>query len=229
MTTFVLIHGSYQGGWIWQQVATRLRARSHDVFTPTLDGCAERAGQLRENISTETMAQEVAQLLFYQDLNDVVLVATSSGGMVMAKTAEIARARIGRLVFADALALQDGEKVTDIVNRPSSVITELALGPSREDAENRLFAGLEPELQRWAVERYTLHPIAVHTQPVRLDNFWTQKWDASVIYCRQAPNPGEAHQRRCADTLDAHWHELDTGHYPMLSAPDDLTEIIVSR
>src|SRR6266478_2023271 len=31
MTTFVLIHGSYQGGWIWQRVATRLRAVGHTV------------------------------------------------------------------------------------------------------------------------------------------------------------------------------------------------------
>ena len=26
MTNFVLVHGSYQGGWIWQHVVTRLRA-----------------------------------------------------------------------------------------------------------------------------------------------------------------------------------------------------------
>ena len=49
-----------------------------------------------------------------------------------------------------------------------------------------------------------------------------------MIYCRQAINPGEAHQRRCAEALGARWHELDTGHYPMLSAPDELTELIQS-
>ena len=44
MATFVLIHGSYQGGWIWKPVATRLRAAGHQVYTPTLDGCGERGG-----------------------------------------------------------------------------------------------------------------------------------------------------------------------------------------
>ena len=228
MSTFVLIHGSYQGGWIWQLVAKRLRAGGHLVFAPSLDGCADRAELLRPGITVESQAAELAQLLFYEDLNDVVLVATSSGGMVMARTAEIARERIGRLVFADALALRNGEKVSDIVTRPSSINTESALGPSREDAEGRLFAGLDPELRAWAVERCTLHPIAIHTQPVKLDRFWSQDWDASVIYCRRAPNPGEAHQRRCAEALGARWHELDTGHYPMLSEPENLSQLLLT-
>ena len=46
MTTFVLIHGAYQGGWIWKPVAERLRAQGHLVFAPSLDGCAERHGLL---------------------------------------------------------------------------------------------------------------------------------------------------------------------------------------
>ncbi|MBT3536249.1 MAG: alpha/beta hydrolase [Rhodospirillaceae bacterium] len=227
MTTFVLVHGSYQGGWIWQPVARQLRGQGHEVYAPTLDGCAERAGNLRPGITVETQAAEVAQFLFYENLHDVVLVGTSSGGMVMAKTAEAARDRVGRLVFADALALRHGEKISDIVSRPSAVNTELSLGPSREDAEGRLFADLDPELRAWAVERYTLHPIAIHKQPVDLDTFWSQDWDAKVIYCQRAPNPGEAHQRRCAEALGASWHELDTGHYPMLSASDALAQLIV--
>ena len=43
VTTFILIHGAFQGGWIWKPVATRLRAAGHLVFAPTLDGCGERA------------------------------------------------------------------------------------------------------------------------------------------------------------------------------------------
>src|SRR5262249_30065078 len=39
MATYVLIHGAYQGGWIWKPVATRLRAAGHLVFAPSLDGC----------------------------------------------------------------------------------------------------------------------------------------------------------------------------------------------
>src|SRR5215472_12556482 len=125
MTTFVLIHGSYQGGWIWQRVAGRLHAAGHTVYAPTLDGCAERKHQVRAGITTETHADEVAALLFYQDLKDVVLVGTSCGGMVLARAAELARERVARVVFADALALLDGEALPDIVKRPTAVDTDL--------------------------------------------------------------------------------------------------------
>src|SRR3954468_25012977 len=152
MSTFVLVHGSYQGGWIWQPVSRRLRAAGHEVYAPTLDGCAERKDQIRPGITTETQADEVAQLLFYEDLNDVVLVGTSSGGMVVCRVAELMRDRIGRLVFVDALALLDGEKIPDIVTRSTAQPTGLTAGPSREDAANRLFADLDPESRAWALD-----------------------------------------------------------------------------
>jgi hypothetical protein len=50
-----------------------------------------------------------------------------------------------------------------------------------------------------------------------------------VIWCRSAANPGEAHQRRTAEKLNAQWHELDTGHYPMLSMPDELTALLTAK
>ena len=136
MATYVLVHGSYQGGWIWQKVADRLRAAGHRVYAPSLDGCAERKGQVRPGITTETQADEVAQLLFYEDLNDVVLVGTSSGGMVVCRVAELMRERIGRLVFVDALALLNGEKIGDIVTR-STAAAERRRADARPDPRGR--------------------------------------------------------------------------------------------
>ena len=226
MTTFVLIHGSYQGGWIWQRVASRLRGAGHAVYAPTLDGCAERKHQVRAGITTETHATEIAEMLFYEDLRDVVMVGTSSGGMVLCRAAEAARVRIARVVFVDALALLDGERIRDIVQRSTATPSGLTAGPSREDAETRLFADLDAATRAWALARYTLHPIGIYEHPVRLQSFWTEPWAATVIWCRRAVNPGETHQRRAAERLRAKWLDLDTGHYPMLSTPDELTAML---
>jgi len=98
----------------------------------------------------------VAGVLFYEDLRKVILVGTSSGGMVICKAAEQTRERIGRLVFVDALALLPGEEVSKIVKRAASPeITPADDRPTRADVEQRLFADLTPELRAWAVERYT--------------------------------------------------------------------------
>ena len=186
MATFVLIHGAYQGGWIWQHVSARLAAGGHKVFAPSLDGCAERSHAVRPGITTETQGAEIADLLFYEDLHDAVLVGTSSGGMVLCKAAELARDRIGRLVFADALALFDGECIGDIVNRVNRVSSDLTTGPSREDAAGRMFASLEGDLKEWTLARYTQHPIAAMNDRVKLPNFWQQTWSASVIWWEAA-------------------------------------------
>jgi len=229
VTDFVLIHGAYQGGWIWKFVSERLRDAGHNVLAPTLDGCAERAMCLREGITTETHGEEIARFVYFHDLSNVVLVGTSSGGMVMAKAAEIARERVGRIVFLDALALLDGEKIRDFVKRPAAVNTPISLGPDREDARNRLLVSLEASLGEWAADRMTLHPQAVFNEPVKLSSFWELPWRASVVYCTGAPDPGEVHARRIQRSLRASWHTIDTGHYPMLSAPDAVVSILLSE
>ena len=228
MTTYVLVHGAYQGGWIWQLVASRLEAAGHTVYRPSLDGCAERRSTMRAGITTETHAAEIADLLHFEDLLDVTLVGTSSGGMVICRAAELARERVGRVVFVDALALQHGERIADFVSRPTALTTDLATGPTPQDAAERLFGDLQPELRRWALDRYTLHPLAPMAEPVELADFWDLTWSAQVIYCRQSTNPPQAHQRRTADRLGASWAELDTGHYPMLSTPDELTALLLA-
>jgi pimeloyl-ACP methyl ester carboxylesterase len=228
MSTYVLVHGAYQGSWIWKPVATRLRAAGHLVHVPTLDGCAERAHALRAGITVGSHAREVAGLLFYEDLKDVILAGTSSGGMVIQKAAELARDRIARVVFVDALALLPGEKVDNIVKRAvPNETTALSTGPTKADAESRLFRDLDPALRAWALARVTPHPTAALEAPMEPTTFWDQKWTATVVRCRQAVNPPESHQRRTAERLGAAYQELDTGHYPMLSAPEELTRLLL--
>ena len=61
MATFVLVHGAYQGGWIWQHVANRMRAAGHEVYAPSLDGCGERKGTVRAGITTVGEVVRVTQ------------------------------------------------------------------------------------------------------------------------------------------------------------------------
>jgi len=184
---------------------------------------------VRPGITVGTHAREVAGLLFYDDLTDVVLAGTSSGGMVIQKAAELARERIARLAFVDALALLPGERVGDIVKRgAANEVTEATTMPARADVEGRLFRDLDPATRAWALARVTPHPVAALEAPMEPTTFWEQPWRATVIRCRRATNPPEAHQRRTAERLGAAWHELDTGHYPMLSEPQALTRLLLA-
>jgi len=230
MTNFVLVHGSFQGGWVWKPTAQRLRAAGHTVYTPTMEGCAERRHGLHAGVTATTMAQEVADLMFYEDIDDVVLAGNSSSGIIISKAAELAPEKIKRLVYIDALAPQPGETVADIVIRdpsePPYIMTELARGSDRETLAKGLFSDLEPPLLDWALDRATLHPKAASAAD--LTKFWSQSWPATVIYCSESRNPSEAHQRRTAERLGADWQTMNAGHYPMLNHSEEMARLLIA-
>jgi hypothetical protein len=76
-----------------------------------------------------------------------------------------------------------------ILTRSGAVTDALSTGPTREDAANRMFISLDGPTKEWALARYTLHPVAAMTAPVRLDHFWQQDWNASVIWCPSVNPP----------------------------------------
>jgi pimeloyl-ACP methyl ester carboxylesterase len=228
MATYVLIHGSWQGGWIWKPIAAKLRAAGHEVYTPTLDGCAERAHALREEITLDSQGDEIAKFLFFWDLNDVILVGTSSGGMVVEAAAERAPDRIKRLVFIDALAPMPGETVAQINGRAPQPASALAYGLPENERQEKAFAGLEPEIRNWALPRYTLHPRSPTEDMVDLKGFWSRKWQVDVMNCLRSPNPPAVHQKRTAEKLGGTFTELDAGHYPMLSHVDEVSKYLLA-
>ncbi len=221
MATYVLVHGSWQGGWIWKPVAERLRAAGHTVYHPSLDGCAERSHALRPEITLDTHGGEIAALMFYEDLWDVILVGTSSGGMVIQRAAELARDRIRRLVFIDALAPMPGETVAQINGRPRLEGPDLAYGLEPHQREAQAFLDVPSPVRDWAVARYTLHPRAPTEAPVDLRAFWSQKWQVDVLRGSRSARPPAEHQRRTAEALGGTYTEIDAGHHPMLSHPDE--------
>jgi esterase/lipase len=81
--TFVLVHGAFHGGWSWKQVAARLRQNGHTVYTPTLTGAGERSNLLTETVNLDTWTTDIANVLHYEELSDVILVGHSFGGLTI--------------------------------------------------------------------------------------------------------------------------------------------------
>ena len=112
MTNYVLIHGAWHGSWCWARVRRLLAAGAHRVFTPTLTGVGERAHLLSRDVGLDTHVADVANLMIWEDLRDVVLVGHSYGGVVVRHVADWIPDRIRSLVYLDAFVPDDGKALS---------------------------------------------------------------------------------------------------------------------
>ena len=115
MTTFVLLHGAWHGGWCWDRVAPLLRDAGHEVHAPTLTGLSERAHLLSPQVGLDTHVEDVVRLVDTLGLTDVVLVGHSYAGQIVTAVADRRPEAIARRVYLDAFVGSDGEAARDLL------------------------------------------------------------------------------------------------------------------
>jgi len=115
MTTFVLVHGGWDGAWAWRPVAQELQRRGHEVYTPTLTGSGERVHLASREVGLHTHILDVVNVLRFEQLTDVVLVGFSYGGMVVTGVAEQLPDQISHLICLDGFVPANGQSIADLV------------------------------------------------------------------------------------------------------------------
>ena len=228
--TFVLVHGTSHGGWCWVRVAERLRARGHRVFTPTLTGVGERSHLLNATIDLDTHIGDVANVIDWEDLDDVVLCGHSYGGWVISGVAEQVEDRIGSIVYLDAFMPRDGERAIDTQSPGSraAVLEASKAGKASRPAGSASRYGLEGVDLAWVDSRLTPQPIGVSLQPIRLTGARDRIAKKAYILATGYNNPPfvAAH---AALKEDPSWRlfELACHHDVMVEMPEELANILL--
>ena len=143
----MIVHGAWGGGWEWSGVARRLRARGHDVLTPTLTGMGDRAHAAPgEVIGLGTHVQDIVDVLTFEDLREVVLCGASYGGMPVTGAADRMADHIRTVVYIDALLPRDGQSALDLLPDDFAAMVRAGLeehGPAPQPVPgSRLLHGL---------------------------------------------------------------------------------------
>ncbi|MEY2943766.1 MAG: hypothetical protein RLY97_1780 [Pseudomonadota bacterium] len=115
MTNFLLMHGGGMGGWTWKFMRAILEAKGHKVYTPTFTGFGEREHLISRDAGIDMHVLDVVNVLTYEDLNDVVLVAHSFAGTVAPGVLALAGDRISRVIFLDAIIAYAGERIASLM------------------------------------------------------------------------------------------------------------------
>ena len=230
MATFVVAHGAWSAGWAWKKMRPLMRARGHEIFTPTYTGMGERAHLAHKDLDLNAHVADVLGVLEAEDLKNIILLGHSYGGMVATGVADRASDRISRLVYLDAFVPRDGQSLLDFQ-------TEEGRQRLREDADKngggwRLTpsvapADTSPEDLAWVGAHRRPQPIKTFEQKIKLTGA-VDRLPRTYIYCKKF-RPGDVfRQFRDRASKEKGWTciEIDASHSPNVTAPEALAEIL---
>lgn len=242
MTTYVLIHGSFRGGWYWKFVRATLEAAGHRVFAPSLTGMGEHSHLVSTGddepllrVSRETWVADVVNLLEFEDLRDVILVGHSLGGVITTEASGRCSERIACLAFVDAPILSPGEAPADLFPRPapsdSSSSPMPAFDPSKWNPplpvnENEV---TDPKVVAWMRQRLTPNPSGPGIGPMGALPAEALALPRRIVFCTQTPaGYPPALSRKLLDERGTPYDLIDAGHDAPVSAPVLVSEWLLN-
>jgi pimeloyl-ACP methyl ester carboxylesterase len=226
-STFVLVHGAWHGGWCWTRLVPFLQVAGHRTLAITLTGLGDRSHLISPSVDLDTHVTDVVSMLEMDDLDDVVLVGHSYGGMVVCGAAERAWRRIKRLVYLDALVPRHGQSGFDL-NSPQ--FREKLEEEARQKGDGYKIMPMVDILGitgaedlEWVRARLRPHPIGTFRQPVEAPTF-ASSIPSTFILCKQFGFHATADRCR-----QSGWPvlEIDCGHDAMVVKPRELSELLV--
>ena len=226
MSTFVLIHGAWHGGWVWREVAEALRAEGHRVSALTLTGLGEREHLLKPTVGLSTHVEDVARHMEIEELEDVIAVGWSYGGMVLTGLLSRATERIGTAIYLDAFIPEDGKALSDYASAEQENIKKAqAAGKITravpDDAYQTRWGITDEEVIAKNVPRLSPQPLKTLSEPVHAPKGLPD--GIRYIYVKLAGDKATPflpfyEQTRADPRFETFQHE--DGHMIMLTSPD---------
>ncbi len=226
MATFVMVHGSWHGGWCWKRVVPFLTMNGHEVHTPTLSGCGEHAHTATSQLDLDSHIEDIRAYLFMHDLEDVILVGHSYAGMIITGVVDRIERRVARLVYLDAFVPRDGDSLASLAGLPVRANDLASEWLTPAPPPGQLGVSLDVD-SSWLGARLTAMPAGPAYSCLRLHTDAAARTRKSYIWCRE----GSGRFQRFADQAQAEgwdYHELDTGHDAMITKPHATAEVMLT-
>jgi pimeloyl-ACP methyl ester carboxylesterase len=230
MTTYVLVHGAWHGGWCWRRVADRLRAAGHRVFTPTLTGLGDRAHLGSPDIDLDTHIEDVCAVFEAEEIEHAVLCGHSYGGMVITGVADRIADRITAIVYLDAFIPEDGQSLFDIQGpeRVKKFRAQAGEGWRVAPMPAEYFGVMTAADVAWVDRRCVPQSIATYEQPVRRGGADAAIARKIYIFAEKHPNSRFGpYAEQTRNDPDWEFHAIAAGHDVMVDTPDELSEILL--
>jgi pimeloyl-ACP methyl ester carboxylesterase len=224
MATFVLIHGAWGGSWCWQRIRPVLQRLGHTVHAPTLSGVGDRSHLLDPAINLETQVADIVNLIRWENLQDIVLVGHSYGGMIATVVADRMPERIRSLVYLDAFVPRNGESLADYAPVASEILID---GWKMPPIPAAVFA-VNPADCAWVDRQRTLQSVACFTQKADLRGDLSTIARVHYIFAAGWGDGSSPFKIFYERAVARGWQTtvVDCGHDVMFDQPDTLIELL---
>jgi pimeloyl-ACP methyl ester carboxylesterase len=227
--TFVLIHGTWHGGWCWRRVADALELKGHKVYAPSLTGVGDRSHLLTKDVNLTTHVDDVVNLVKWEDLKDIVLVGHSSAGFVITQAAEQIGPSVASIVYLDAFVPQPGDNLISLANPGPRKALEDAVARGDLAAKPVPAAAFKvnEKDRAWVDAKCTPHPLAAVVEKVT--GAGAREKIARKTYVRSGFESPVFDQTLAKLKVTPGWktYEVSSGHDVMIDMPDRLVEILL--
>jgi pimeloyl-ACP methyl ester carboxylesterase len=229
MATYVFNVGFFGGGCLGGKVASILRDRKHEVHTPTLTGCGDRSHLLREDVDLHTYIKDITNFLYFENLNNAILVSHGYSGMVASAVIQAAPHIAGKVIYLDAVIPEQGKSYLDLVGEGFGyVLNSLLYNGWLVKPLLSLSAGISrPADKQWFEPRLVNFPLAAFTTPFP-GKFDSTLFDISFIRCINGSDSFIENIAQGAKSKGWSYNELQSGHLSMVTAPAELAELLMT-
>ncbi len=231
MSTFILIHGGWHGGWCWRKVAKNLRSAGHEVFAPSLTGMGEREHLWTPDVGLSTHTQDVLNLIHFEQLNQIILVGHSYGGTIMTLVADQIAVQIDALVYVDGVIPEDG--VSGWMAFPEQRRSDMLAGAKKLGGQRipspdpSIWGVTEAQDVAWLRALCSPHPLKTMLDVPQLGQAWTRVRIKHYILAGMNNNPRFRSHFNSAQSQDDWTTEvIDGGHDLMVTHSNELSNAL---
>lgn len=231
---FIFVHGSWHGAWCWKPLADFIEHHGHHVQCIDLPGHGENKAPLKD-VTLDHYTSYFETILKSSKIPPVV-VAHSMAGTIAAPVLEKFPELISHLYLIASYIPKKGQSLVEMAEGFNNTEVHTVL---REDKKNnthqlspegakRLFyPDCSTEIQEWALSKIQPQPLG----PIKTRRDWDETGihasKRTYVICEKDQVVNPLSQKEILNHYLCKTASIDTGHFPFLSKPKELAEILL--
>lgn len=233
---FLLVHGAWQGAWVWEAMHALLKVHGGSVHAFDLPGSGNDPTPAAQ-VTLQAYAQAIVAQARALAAGPLVLVGHSMGGAAITAAASLAPELFTRLIYVCAFVPRPGESVASLAKEGYALggsgpqVALVADGHASalqpETIASTFFNDCPPEAVQPLLALFRPQPLAPVTAPAT----WSEGFQAlpkTYVHCSLDRAIAPDLQTRMADRAGiTDVRTLESGHEPFISQPAQLAHVLL--